>query len=171
MKNRPTSNCVGENLNEIKQQLDHLADNCQHTLCIPLAPPPPVPPSTSISLSLEEKQEYEKQGAMPKKQPTAAGQLRTDDTRQQSSSSNIYNKIESASSNPKIKSSNESLEEAGVIGVVTGKRTMSETEMARDRAGRVPRYISYFSSDLTLTNEERLQLVCDDYDCKLGGFS
>ncbi len=150
---------VRVNLLSIKDKLVQLADSSSHIPAIPLAPPP------SLSID-DQKREYERQGAIPKQNKGSMNSHRVRGSKL-SSSTNVYNKIEFvAKINSKIKQSDDcSVDELVGRGGEINK-TDNQNENQHLKPGH--HHIDYFSSELALSNEERMQLICDEYsECKL----
>ena len=110
---------------------------------IPLAPAPPPPPSSSAAnntpLSNEEKEEYEKQGAIPRNRPYS------DRTELKPPEINHHSSNRGSNTNVFILNEKNSDNISGSLNVPA-------------------HHLRYFSCDLALTDEERLKLVTDDYN-------
>ncbi len=159
MDKRRCSSLVENNLISIKERLAQLADSSSQIPAIPLAPPP------SLDFD-EEEREYERQGAIPKQQRGSINRKRPGG-RKLPASNNIYNRIDFENSNSRIKSSRDSIELVGFAS--DGNKCEMKKPTNDNEQKQRPRHhhIEYFSSDLTLSNEERMQLVCDEYsECK-----
>ena len=176
---------IEANLVHIRQKLNELVESKHHMpYSIPLAPPPPVPPVSSSGITFgddleqNEKQKPKNRTLYSKSPRNTKENLKVGDLKKSDRtkySGHKRSKSDKITENELVSNSSFKLTEDNQTGSIADtlapgeiqlkERVASETDSFFDKSKpRTTKHIHYFSSDLTLTDEERLKLVCEDWD-------
>lgn len=152
---RSKHNSRGANqLGEIKKKLDELVESDQHMPSLPLAPPPPVPP-----VKFNDEVDH-KHGSGKQKSKGRTFFSKSPKSSQKNNVKSGSNPLEKSSDKSELESNSDI--KSYLIPEIVAECTNSMPDVVTKSLA--PKHISYFSSNLTLTDEERLKLVCDDWD-------